>query len=348
MNLTVFSISYESASIDCLEKVSANKDEVTHYLNTLMGGVFFNELVVISTCNRTEWVFISVDSKKATSVLIDCIKLKTNISTSILNKISVTYEDDAALIHLFELAAGLKSMVLGESEILSQIKMSHSFCMEFGSTSALLNKLFQMVVALGKEVRTKTKISAGAHSISSIAIEAVKEDPDFLNSPILLIGAGVMIHRAIAKLTAMGHKSMAVTNRTMSRAEQLTDSFGQIEVIPYASIRKQLHRFSLIYVAISSKNYVIRTDDLRHLKGKKTVIDLGIPRNIEPSCSDLSHVKLISIAELESVSKRTMSQRLAEIPVVKQMIQVDMDEFRRWEAYRNQSVDQWIRTRQFA
>ena len=164
MNLTILSISYENAPIECLEKVTSNKDEVTHYLNTLMGGPFFNEMVVISTCNRAEWVFTSPEPIKARSVLIDCIQSKSNISATILDNMSVTYQGNSALIHLFELAAGLKSMVLGENEILSQIKSSYSFCMEFGSTSGTLNKVFQMVIATGKDIRSKTNMSKGEHT----------------------------------------------------------------------------------------------------------------------------------------------------------------------------------------
>ena len=190
---------------------------------------FFTEMVIISTCNRVEWVFLSPEPTKALSVLMDCIKTKTNISRSIIQNVGTVYNDDEALAHLFELTAGLKSMVLGENEILAQIKESHSFCLEFGTTGPKLNKIFQSMIATGKQVRATTNISKGAHSISSIAIEAIKHShQNFLNEPILLIGAGVMVKRAIAKLTSLGHKNISISNRTMSRVEHLSEVFDHL------------------------------------------------------------------------------------------------------------------------
>ena len=137
MVLAVFSIHYQSADIRFLEKVSANKDDMTFYLNGLLGELFFNEMTIISTCNRTEWVFVTPDPKKAVDMLVRTIKTKSHISCSVLHKIGELHIGPDALTHLFELASGLKSMVLGENEILSQIKFGHSFCMEFGASDRI-------------------------------------------------------------------------------------------------------------------------------------------------------------------------------------------------------------------
>jgi len=348
MGLTVFSIDYQSAHFQLLEKLTANKDDQTFYLTSLMNGIFFTEMVIISTCNRVEWVFLSPEPTKALSVLMDCIKTKTNISTSIIQNVGTVYNNDEALSHLFELTAGLKSMVLGENEILAQIKESHSFCLEFGTTGPRLNKIFQSMIAAGKQVRATTNISKGAHSISSIAIEAIKHShQNFLNEPILLIGAGVMVKRAIAKLTSLGHKNISISNRTMSRVEHLSEVFDHLSVIPYASIRKRLQEFSTIYVAISSKSMIINCNDLIHLSGPMVIVDLGMPRNVDPECSKLAHIKLFSIPQLEEVSNATLSKRSADIPAVLLIIQDAISDIKRWEMYRNQSSEQWVDSIQF-
>ncbi|MBL6722796.1 MAG: glutamyl-tRNA reductase [Candidatus Margulisbacteria bacterium] len=349
MVLAVFSIHYQSADIRLLEKVSANKDDMTFYLNGLLGELFFNEMTIISTCNRTEWVFVTPDPKKAVDMLVRTIKTKTHISCSVLHKIGELHIGPDALTHLFELASGLKSMVLGENEILSQIKFGHSFCMEFGATGALLNKIFQSIIATGKLVRSSTNISKGAHSVSSIAIDAIhQKNPNFLNEPILLIGAGSMVQRALAKLASMGHKYVFVSNRTMSRVEHLAHAFDHVTVMPYASIKKRLHEFSTIYIAISSKSLMINRQDIQHLRQEIVLVDLGIPRNIDPECGRLDHATLISIPELESVSNATLSARADDIPNVRVIIQDAIADIKRWEDYRQQPVKSWKITAQYA
>jgi len=338
MNSVVLSIDYQSAPMSLLEKVASNKDDKTHYLTTLLDTMFFNEMVIISTCNRSEWVFTSPDYRKALAVLFQCIKDRTGISESVIRRISNIYVHNVAIQHLFEVTCGLKSMVIGENEILTQVKNGHSFCMEFGATGSELNKLFQTVVATGKNVRTNTKISSGAHSISSIAIEAIRHhNPNFIHEPMLLVGAGVMIQRALVKLNAMGHTSLFVANRTMSRAEEMAETFNAITVLPFAAIRQKLHEFRTIYVALSTRDYLIRRSDLQFSKQSQTLVDLGVPRNIDPDCDTLPHTKLISMGALEAVSNNTIDTRTNDITKVNAMIAESRVELNRWQAYRTQA-----------
>ena len=345
MNLAVLSVNFKTAPIEILEVLSCNKDDVTDYLSNSVGTIFFDEMVIVSTCNRTEWVFTAPDVDKAITVLKDQIKTKTNVAMSILDQHLVMYHKEAALLHLFEVVTGLKSMVVGENEILAQVKTNYSFCMEFGATGAYLNKLFQLLIATGKEARSVTHISKGSHSISSIAIEAIKlHDPDFLSKPMLLIGAGVMIQRALAKLSAMGHESICVVNRTMSRAESLMDVYPGISVVPYASLYKILDQFSTIYVGVHSNHPLFNVDHLKYLNGNKTLVDVGVPRSIEPECGGLNHIHLISIDQLESVANETIKNREAVIPHVHACIRVALSDFNQWLSYRNESIE-WVNKR---
>ncbi len=347
MNLTVININYLNAPIDILEKCSCNKDDITDYLSSTVGSLFFQEMVIISTCNRTEWVFVSPEPKKAINVLMSKIKEKTNISESILRKHMLFYQDFEAMSHLFQVVCGLKSMVLGENEILTQIKESYATCMEFGATQAYLNKLFQLLIATGKEARSITNISKGAHSISSIAIEAIKKlDPSFINKPILLIGAGVMIQRALAKLSSMGHNQLWIANRTMSKAESLSTLYPNLTVIPYASIKRELEKFSTIYIGINSTKYLLTFNDLKYLKSNKIIADVSLPRCIDPACESLPNIQSVSVDKLESVAKQTIKNREAVIPHVQACIRVAISELNDWLSYRDESFE-WVNKRVF-
>ncbi|MEK9726793.1 MAG: glutamyl-tRNA reductase [Candidatus Margulisiibacteriota bacterium] len=345
MRLAVISLNYTNTPIDLLERCSCNIDQVTSYLSDTIGTLFFNEMVIISTCNRTEWVFTAPDIDKAIDVLFEKVKEKALISTSILKKHADVYKGVNAISHLFQVVCGLKSMVLGENEILTQVKESYAISMEFGATAAHLNKFFQLLIATGKEARSVTKISSGAHSISSIAIEALKEQyPDFIHKPLLLIGAGVMIQRAIAKLTSMGHNQLWIANRTMSKAEAIANIHSNISVIPFASIKQKLAEFSSVYIGIHSKNYIFTNNDFQYLHGNRIIVDVSLPRCVDPRCEELPNIDVISVNKLEAIANQTIQTRESVIPHVHSVIRVAMSEFNDWLSYRDESYE-WVNER---
>lgn len=337
MNVAVLSIDYKSAPMSLLGQLTANKDDITHYVSAMVGTVFFEEVVVISTCNRIEWVFTSSDYRASLQVLFSLIHNKTGVDEVSLRRASNIYAYRHAVRHLFDVVCGLKSMVIGESEILTQVKQAMLFCQECGATKSTLNKLFQTVIATGKEVRASTKISSGPQSVSSIAIESIRcHNPDFLTQPMLLIGAGVMVRRAVAKLSSMGHQSLFITNRTMGRLQAITDMVESISVVPFATIRQTLHRFRTLYVAVSTKDTLIKASDVACLTSPQTMVDLGVPQTIDPACHDLDHIHLIGMADLELVSNQTIQIRKNDIDLVEQFIDLATLELNRWQSYRSQ------------
>ena len=346
MDITVISFNFTNTPIDLLEKCAANKDDITYYLSNTIGTIFFKEFVLVSTCNRTEFVFISPDRDKAIDYLFGLIKDKTNVASSILSNHASIYKNLDAIWHLFQVVSGLKSMVLGENEILTQIKQHYAMCMEFGATGAYLNKFFQLLIATGKEVRTVTQISKGAHSISSIAIEAIKGiDPDFHQKPMLLIGAGIMIQRALAKLNAIGHQNICIANRTKSKADALADIYDNVSVIPYASIKQELSKFHTVYVGIYSQTKFFSKNDFIHNPSTQILVDVGLPRTVDESCETVSHLNVVTVDALESVANQTIKQRKSVIPHVESCIRVAISEFNDWLSYREESID-WVHFRQ--
>jgi glutamyl-tRNA reductase len=336
MNVVLVGFDYSTTPIEVLEACSCNKDDITYYLSKLVTSIFFNEMVIVSTCNRTEWVFCAADEAKALDILLQTIHLKTNVALSILKQHVRISRSREAVQHLFQVSCGLKSMVLGENEILAQIKLHYSMCMEFGATGSVLNKVFQSAIATGKDVRDVTQISKGAHSISSIAVEAIKKEcSTFIDTPMLLIGAGVMIQRAIAKLVSMGHTQLSISNRTMSKAEALADIYPQLSVIPYVALPQHLAQFSVVYVGISANEYLFRYDDICYLKGERVMVDVGVPRNIDPECATISGLNLISIDQLKPIAEATIGKRTDTIPQVQECIDTAMQELVRWEQYRS-------------
>ena len=283
MDMGQLGTSHKRASLNELESVHLNQ-ELRDELCAQKQDLGIQEIVILSTCNRSEIYYISDDLDQTKTNIINWVADKKGLQAFDLEPLYVFRKEDEAVKHLFSVASGIESMVLGENEILTQVKDGYAAYQEAGHTGPYFNKVFQMATAVGKRVRTETDISRGAYSVSSIAIEAIREIMlDYFGRKILVVGLGVMGRRALKKLMALGHPSLTIINRTDSKAETFAKE-ERIFSLPYSKLAESAHEYDIILTAVSSREHLLNPDHFSSDNSKtELVIDLGLPRNANPA-----------------------------------------------------------------
>jgi glutamyl-tRNA reductase len=296
-----------------------------------------SECVILSTCNRVEIYFVAEDMVSASMSVRRAIAACQELSVEVVNFLVSEHAEDAALERLFSVTSGIESMVFGETEILGQIKAAYHACFEEKMTSAILNKVFQMAIAVGKRAREETAISQGSASVSSIAIDAMKEHygDDFYNRNILIIGAGTMATRAIKKLQGLGHRNLYLTNRG---AERMASVAADLEITPvaYGAALSNLDRYDALIAATSSHTVILSPTHLGALTEPMFIIDLGVPRNVDNRVGSFTPVTLVTIDDLTEIANRNVENRKRELHAIRDIISSEIFDFWQWYSYKLQ------------
>ena len=311
------------------------------------------EVAIISTCNRTE--IYCAGEKPETGHALDWLARTGGVSPELLRSHAYTLENGPAARHVFRVASGLDSMVLGEPQILGQIKDAVRAAEEAGALGTTLNQLFQRSFAVAKEVRTSTEI--GAHSIS-MAAAAVRlagqlfEDLGQIN--VLFVGAGEMIELAATHFAAKNPKTIAIANRTLERGEKLASRFGG-EVMRLADLPSRLHEFDAVISSTASTLPIIGLGAVeRALKARRHrpmfMVDLAVPRDIEVEVKALQDVYLYTVDDLAAVVQTGQANRLAAVAQAEVIIDAGVQSFMHWMDQRssvpliqqlNAQADEW-------
>lgn len=336
MALGYIGTDYQRTPLDILEKIYFNPDSTAQLASRVVSESGLQEWVVLSTCNRVEWYFISETPQKTADWLISQIASIRKIDPQALAQSLKVVFDDAVLTHLFQVVSGIESMVFGENEILSQVKQAHHEAQTKGFTGPFLNKIFQVAIASGKRVRKETLISRGSYSISSIAVECMRQTyPDFLNTKILVLGAGTMGLRAIKKLSALNHANISIANRSEDKMTRLSEKYA-LHPVPFSKLAQILPQFDIVLVATSSDTYVVESAHLVGYTSEKPllVIDLSVPRNANPDIRTVPGVTLVSIEGLKQIADETIKSRKNELSKIKTILDDELAQLDKWITYR--------------
>lgn len=321
---------YSNTSFNSLEKFVFDEKQIREFTQLLPANAPVKHFVILSTCNRVEIYFTCVNYQAGLEWLMAFVCDFQNQKKWASADYFYRKQGNEAIQHLFEVAAGLKSMVKGENEILGQLKHAYGLSQTLCSTETYLNKLFQTAIHLGKFVRQKTNISKGAHSVSSVAITQLQQSGgDFLEKKILVIGAGVMAQRAIRHLQAIGHTEVYVTTRSKLKLNKISESFG-IATFDYQHIKKAHHSFDILYFATAAKEPILQLSDLTDLAHTVQMVDIGLPRNIAANIAQHALVDLICLDELNKNVCRTLEMREESLPKVKAIIDEKFAEYQHW------------------
>lgn len=331
MQLVVLGLNHRSAAVEVRERFSFEKNEVESALNRLYEYEKISECVILSTCNRTEIYAVLEDVQSPKAYMLDVLKHLKHADT-IDESAFFFYEEKACIEHLFRVSASLDSLVLGEGQILSQLKGAYIAAYSAGFTGTVFNILFQRAIGVGKKVRTNTGIANTPVSVSYTAVNLAEDslDKPLTEATVLILGAGTMSELTATHLQSKGVKTIFVSNRTFTNAEALAKKFNG-QAIKLDHYVEQAEHADIIITSTGAPHYIIgekeakRIAALRH--GRPIVmIDIAVPRDIDPVVADIEGVYLFNIDALESVVEENKQQREEEAKRAEPIIHEAIDE----------------------
>ncbi|HIF9319198.1 TPA: glutamyl-tRNA reductase [Photobacterium damselae] len=312
MTLLALGINHKTATVDLREKVAFSPEKLTRALQELELHPEVTSGVIVSTCNRTE-VYCDI-SQSGPGVIIDWLTNFHQITAEELMPSLYFYEEQAAARHLMRVACGLDSLVLGEPQILGQVKQSYSDAKDNDAVQGTLEKLFQKTFTVAKRVRTETDIGGNAVSVAFAACTLARQIFESLHGvSVLLVGAGETIELVARHIVEQGCSSLIVANRTRERAEKFSTEFGA-EVIGLEQIPEHLHRADIVISSTASPLPIIGKGMVENaLKVRRhqpmLLVDIAVPRDIEAEVGELNDAYLYSVDDLHSIVEKNREQR---------------------------------------
>ena len=295
----------------------------------------FSECVLFSTCNRTElYAFSDHDSPQA-EVLIGFLRSQKQVQDTVPSSHFFSHSSVGAAEHLFRVAAGIDSMIVGDVQILAQVKEGYALAQESGTAGFFIDRLFQQAFHVGKRSRSESLISEGAISVSHAAVELAQRIFDDLGrKKALIIGAGETTQLTAKHLLGRGIGQLFVTNRTADRAEHFAKTVGGT-TIPFDVFFDRLSDIDIIISSVQSDRHILSAKDIRAIdKGRRRgtlfIIDLGVPRNIDPFAKEIENVFLYDLDSLNVMVSENIAKRRDEVPKIQGIIEAELAEFGRW------------------
>ncbi len=333
MRLLAFGINHHTAPVDIREKAAFASDKLIGALHDVTGSGGANEAAIVSTCNRTE-LYCGLESAREDEV-INWFCHYHRLNRSDIHPYLYRHPDQAAVKHAFRVAAGLDSMILGEPQILGQMKEAFATAHKAGATGKILNRLFQQTFTVAKQVRTDTAIGASAVSVASAAVRLARQIFSKLSEQtVLLIGAGDMIELCARHLKEQGIGHMIVANRTVERAQQVAAVFGA-EAISLAEMPTRLSDADIVISSTASQLPILGKGAVESaLKARKHrpifMVDIAVPRDIEAEVGELNDVYLYSIDDLREVVQENMESRQDAAREAEEIIDTQVVDFMQW------------------
>jgi glutamyl-tRNA reductase len=328
-------INHETAPVEVRECLATIPDHVARALISMRELDCITEGLFLSTCNRVEALFTTDDEGRAKKSVISLMTGLGNLPEPVLLSSLYTFEDMEAVLHIFRVACSLDSMVVGEPQILGQIKEAYSQATRQKTSGVILNRLMHRAFHVAKRVRTETGICEAAVSISYAAVDLAKKIFHKLNGKkVLLIGAGEMAELAARHLITQGIGSLVVANRTFHRAVGIAEDFGA-HPISFEEIGAQLREVDIVIASTASPDFVIGYDQVKGLLRKRRnrplfFIDIAVPRDVEPEVNDLNNVYVYDIDDLKGVIELNKAQRHQEAIKAERIVKEEVTKFEKW------------------
>jgi len=337
MHLIVVGLNYRTAPVEIRERFALSDREMPLALQALRQTTSILEGVIVATCNRTE-IYAVVDRLQLCGHYIrSFMEQWFSIPRQQFNSHLYMYEDDRAVEHLFRVASGLDSMIIGETQILGQVRDAFLLAQEQRATGTLFNRLFKQAVTLAKRAHSSTSIGENAVSVSYAAVELGKRIfGRFDDKKVMIVGAGKMSELTAQHLHANGAKEVYVVNRTVEKARELAGKFQGTAM----ELERAIERLADMDIVISSTGADQFVLTRKHVEAamasrKKRplfLIDIAVPRDIEPASGDLPNVFLYDIDDLEGIVETNLAKRRQEAEIIEEMIELEGEAYRQWYA----------------
>jgi glutamyl-tRNA reductase len=321
--------------VEIREKVAFAPNQMEKPLRELVALPDINEGVIVSTCNRVEIYASSHDVAGGMARLKRFLADYHHISLETLDPHLYSYHGEAAIHHLFRVASSLDSMVVGEPQILGQIKTAYGYAAEYKASGIILNRFLHKAFSVAKRVRTETRIASSAVSVSFAAVELAKKIfSDLTDKTVMLIGAGEMCELAAKYFLSSGVRGVMVTNRTYERAVRLAEEFDG-NAVRFEDLFDQLHKADIILSSTGATHFIIGAKDveavIRQRKQKPMFfIDIAVPRDIDPKVNDVANVYLYDMDDLQGVVASNLQLRAEEAKKAEGIVDQEIGRFFNW------------------
>ncbi|MDD5286992.1 MAG: glutamyl-tRNA reductase [Desulfuromonadaceae bacterium] len=335
MNIIVVGLSHKTATVEIREKVAFSPNLIEKPLKELVALDGIIEGVIISTCNRVEIYATTRDIAGGISRIKRFMAEYHRLELESLEQHLYSFHSEAAIRHVFRVASSLDSMVVGEPQILGQIKTSYGYAAEYKSSGVILNRFLHKAFSVAKRVRTETKIASSAVSVAFAAVELAKKIlGDMSDKTVMLIGAGEMCELAAKHFLNSGAKGVMVTNRTFERAERLAAEFGG-EAVRFEELFEHLHRADIVLSSTGAPHCIIGPKDAEDAIKKRRFkpvffIDIAVPRDIDPKVDDVENAYLFTVDHLKEIVQANQAQRSLEAEKAEEIIDHEIGQFFKW------------------
>jgi len=333
--LLLIGISHKTAPVELRERVALPEGRAVSVLRELVSTDEIREAVALSTCNRTELYMVVRDDVVAESTALGILARQADIRLTELVSHLYSLRNEHAARHLFRVTAGLEAMILGEAEIQGQVKRAYELALVENTTSAFANRLFREALAAGKRVRTETGIGSSSVSLSSVAVELAQETlGDLGGRRVVVIGAGETGELTARALTERGVSSVFVANRHYDRAIGLAQRFGG-QAVRFDTLPAELEKADIVLSSTGSPHHIVEREELESVMKARNgrpllLIDIAVPRDIDPAVRQLDGVHLRDIDDLQRVVERNLSGREAEARRAEALLERELERFHRW------------------
>ena len=334
MQIVVVGLSHQSAPIGVRERFAFTPGMLERALPLLRSEPGLDEGVIVSTCNRVEIYGVAAQAADAIRAIDDFLHRFHELEERVGQEI-YRFEEPRSIEHLFRVVSGLDSMVLGETEILGQVKKAYDQALVARTTGKALNQLFQKAFQVAKKIRSQTAITRGSVSVASVGVElAEKIFGDLSASQVMILGAGDTSEKAARALLSRGVRSVIVSNRTYERAVALATELGG-RAVRFDSFGEEFVGVDIVISSIAATHQVLTRESLGGLMVARQnrplfLIDLGMPRNIDPAVNELDNVYLYNVDDLQGIADSNMRTRQEDLTRCEEMIAANVTRFQEW------------------
>ena len=333
MSLILVGLNHKSAPLEVREQLAFDEQTCAAHLRDLTDGAVIREGLILSTCNRVE-ILVETESAAAFDKIVEFLACAKKIEPRFFAEHLYHYSGADAVNHLFRVASSLDSMILGEPQILGQVRQAYTLATEAGTVRRVLHKLLHHALSVAKRVRTETGIAQNAVSVSFAAVESARKIfRSLTDKTVLLVGAGEMAELAAKHLAAKGTKRILISNRTIEHAVNLAMEFSG-EVVPFEELENYLSQADIIICSTAAPEFVIDVSAVQasqKLRQNRPAffVDISVPRNIEPDIQEIEGVFLKSIDDLQTVIASNLQQRMVEAVRAEAIIEAEVAEFQK-------------------
>jgi glutamyl-tRNA reductase len=336
MNIAVVGLSHKTAPVEIREKLSVPDDAKERAIAQLKGYPHLEEVAILSTCNRLEIYVIAKETENGVRELTQFLAEWSKISLAELRSHLFVLLHQDAVMHLMRVSSGLDSLVLGEGQILSQVKHTHKIAQQYDGAGPILNRLFKQAISAGKRVRTETSIGTGAVSISSAAVELAQMKVDDLSDcRVAILGAGKMSRLLVQHLIGKGANQITILNRSLARSQDLANLFKEttLTLCNLSEMESVLASSDLVFTSTSATEPILDRALLEPIVCDRSVmmiVDIAVPRNVHSNVNELAEIRAFNVDDLKAVVAQNQESRRQMAMEAETLLEEELEAFDVW------------------